>query len=177
MGRKILKQFFIFIICSLFVFSTAHDSFAKKQKEKTENPRIASLSGENLEMYDALTNQQKKMISEQKVELGYNEWMTGLALGEPYYKSEHHPIYKDYEQVWLYTKNQVDQTVNEEKIIDTQTNWPTKHRLIRIKTCLIGDFFLLFDRGVIEKIVPDHSGKRYGSCTIETREEFIPIVK
>lgn len=177
MDDKILKRFFVLVVCAALVFFATGDSVAKKQKEKTENPRLSSLSGENLEMYEALTNQQKKMLSEQKVELGYNEWMTELSLGTPYYKSEHHPIYKDYEQVWLYTKNDINETVNEEKIIDPQTNWPTEYRLIRIKTCLIGDFFLLFDRGVIEKIVPDDSGKRYGSCTIETREEFIPIVK
>lgn len=165
----------LFLILCIFFLST--QAFAKKKNEKTENPRIPSLHGENLEMYDALTVQQKKMISAQKVELGYNEWMAELALGEPYYKSEHHPVYKDYEQVWLYTKSKIDEAMNEEKIIDPQTNWPTQHRLIKIKTCLIGDFFLLFDRGVIEKIVPDHSSKRYGSCTIETREEFIPIIK
>lgn len=148
----------------------------KKSKTKFENPRMKYLSGENQEMFDALSKKQQKNIRAGKIETGYNAWMVELAKGKPYYKSEHHPVFTDYEQVWLYTQDKVDRHHTEKRIIDPQTNWPTIHKYTRIKTCTVGDYFVLFDRGVVEKIIKDKSEKTYGSCTISTQEEFLPIV-
>jgi len=167
------------LILSLFILSThGSDALAKKksQKEKFSNPRILYLAGEEQDMFNALSKKQQRNIKAGKIETGYNSWMVTLAIGEPFYKSEHHPIYTEYEEVWLYTKPEVDKTEKTEKIVDSVTNWPTIHKFTRVKICTIGDFFILFDRGVAEKIIKDKSEKIYGSCTIETTEEFIPIV-
>lgn len=169
----------IFIMLSfvmLFNVSIGTSHAKKSSKQKFVNPRVQNLSAEDQEMFSALTKKQQSHISEGKVETGYNAWMVTLALGEPYYKSENHPVYKDYEEVWLYTRNDIQEDKNEEKIIDPVNNWPSIHKSTRTKTCQVGDFFLLYDRGVVDKIVKDTSGKTYGSCTITTSEEFIPIV-
>ncbi len=150
--------------------------FAKSKSTKATNSRVQHLSGENLEMFNALTSTQQKNIRASKIKEGYNAWMVRLAIGEPYYNTEHHPVYSDYEQVWLYTKKEEDKTVKEDEIIDPVTNWPSVHRYVRTKTCQIGDKFVLFDRGVVEKIVKVRTRKVYGSCSIATHEEFIPIV-
>jgi hypothetical protein len=154
-------------------------SHAKKKakKKKFVNERIGQMTSADHDVFDQLTKKQQKMITKGKIEVGYNSWMIKLALGEPYYNSEHHPKYTDYEQVWLYTKIQVEESVNENKIIDPVNNWPTIHRVKRVKKCQVGDFFLLFDRGVVEDVIPDKSEKVYGSCHLETIEEFLPIVK
>jgi hypothetical protein len=168
----------LLIILSL-VFSIDAEARRKKKSKKSDvtNPRVEALRGEDKELFESLTKKQQKKIMAGEVETGYNEWMVRLALGEPFYGTEHHPIYVDYEQVWFYTKQDVDERLDENKIMDPQTNWPTIHRKKYKKTCTVGDFFLLFDRGVVEKITKDKSGKVHGSCTIETSEEFIPIVK
>lgn len=168
----ILFASFLTFVCLV----SSRGAVAKGKSKDIQNPRIQNLTGEDLEMYNALTTKQKKDMQRGKIRTGYNAWMVELALGQPYYKSEHHPIYTDYEQVWLYTRQKENKHYTEKKIIDPQTNWPTIHKYTRIKTCTVGDFFVLFDRGVVEKIVDDKSEKAYGPCTISTKEEFIPIV-
>lgn len=169
----------IYFLLIISILMPLGDAVAKKKKDKnlSENSRIKTLQGEDLEMYKSLTKKQQQDIANQEIKPGYNAWMARLALGEPYYTSEHHPIYKDYEEVWLYTKPKVDERITEKKIIDAKTNWPTLYRHTWKKTCTIGDFFLLYDRGVIDKIVEDKSGKTYGSCVVETQEEYIPLKK
>lgn len=171
--KKTLIILFLLILTP--VFSQAKNKLATASG-KTDNPRVKSLSGDDLEMYNSLTKEQQKNIEAGVVEPGYNAWMIKLAIGEPYYRTEHHPVYKDYEEVWLYTKLLVDQSKNEEKIIDPVTNWPSIHRVTRKKTCKVDDFFLLFDRGVVNKIVKDTTNNINGECEITTQEEFIPIV-
>ena len=78
--------------------------------------------------------------------------------------------------MWFYTKKEVKNDRKENRIIDPQTNWPTIHRVETTKTCVIGDFFVLWDRGVVQAIHPDPAPKVYGTCTIETQEAFLPIV-
>jgi len=170
---KYLKYLLILLIIIPLSTSVVQ---AKKKKAQYQNPRLTNLSGEDLDMFNDLTKKQQKDIREGKIKTGYNAWMIELALGKPFYRSEHHPVYVDYEEVWLYTKDDIDRQHKEEKIIDPQTNWPTIHKYTRIKTCLVGDFFVLYDRGVVEKIIADKSEKIYGSCTITTQEEFLPIV-
>jgi len=138
--------------------------------------RLSNLSKEDKRRFDSLSSDQQNAIKEGRVEIGFNEWMIRLAVGGPFYGTEHHPIYTDYEQVWLYAKAEVKNDVREEKIIDRQTNWPTIHRKTRKETCMIGDYFLLFDRGLVEKIVIVRGRQVHGSCTIETSEAFLPIV-
>lgn len=164
----------LFILC-VTICLFAPTLLLAKDKSKS-NPRIQTLAGEDLEMFNALTKKQQSKIAQSEVETGFNAWMVTLALGEPYYKSENHPVYKDHEEVWLYTRNQLEEDKNEEKIIDPVTNWPSIHKVTRTKSCQVGDFFLLYDRGVVDSIVKDDSGKTYGSCTINTQEAFIPIV-
>lgn len=151
---------------------------AKKSKKAAAiNPRLQNMTAEDQELFNSLTKSQQKNIQAGKVKTGYNAWMVTKALGAPYYQSENHPVYVDYEEVWLYTRNDIIENNTENEIIDPVTNWPTIHRKKHKKTCQVGDFFLLYDRGVVEKIVKDSSGKTYGSCTINTQEEFIPITK
>lgn len=168
----VLSTFVLILFCSAF---SVH---AKKNKVVTQvsNPRISALAGEDLETYKQLTKKQQSLIEQSKIEVGFNSWMVKLALGEPYYNSENHPIYKDYEEVWLYTKKRIERNANENKIIDPTNNWPSVHRITNVKVCLVGDYFLLYDRGVVDRIVKDTSEKIYGSCTVETTEEFLPIV-
>ena len=163
---------FLLTIC----LTLTYDSHAKKKKTYS-NPRTQNMSASDREMFNALTSSQKKNIQNGKIKTGYNAWMVTLALGQPYYRSEHHPVYKDYEEVWLYTKNEITEEKSENEIIDPVTNWPSIHKRSKIKRCQKGDFFVLYDRGVVEKITKDNSGKTYGSCTIDTKEEFIPIKK
>ncbi len=192
--RKQYKFFFILITVALCLSTPAH---AKKKKEApvpppqnqstttTNNPvsstkavqaRINALSEDNKRQYDSLSKEQKDTILKGKVDIGFNEWMIKLAIGDPYYGTEHHPIYVDYEQVWLYTKPEIKNEIKEEQITDSQTHWPTIHRTVKKESCMIGDYFLLFDRGVVEKIVPEEGRKVYGSCTVETSEAYLPIV-
>ena len=147
-----------------------------KKKVTYENPRLQYMSSEDKDMFNSLTKKQQNDIKQGKIKTGYNAWMVKLAKGAPYYNTEHHPIYNDYEQVWLFTIQQQDKKVTDEKIIDPVTNWPSQHHYVWMKTCQVGDIFVLFDRGVVEKIVKDKSRKVYGSCKITTHEEFIPIV-
>lgn len=161
---------------ALFSFFLSPEVFAKKEKkEETINPRLQRLSAEDQELFNELTKKQQKMISQMKIEEGYNAKMVLWALGEPFYNTEH-LIYPEYEQVWLYTKEDRKENITEKKIIDPVNNWPSIHRVKNTESCTKGDFFVLFDRGVVDKIVKDTSGKRYGSCRLETVEEFLPIV-
>lgn len=180
---SILSFFAIFLLLCLI----ATPALAKKKKDKKEttnqiqqisgvDQRINSLSGEDKRRFDSLSKEQQKLIREGKIDRGFNEWMVELAFGKPYYGTEHHPVFVDYEQVWLYTKNRINETKQEKQITDPQTNWPTIHRISTIETCQIGDFFVLWDRGVVVKTTPDTSGKTYGTCTLRTDEAFLPIV-
>ena len=170
------KNIILFFLTLTLFFSATVMARSSQTSSANSNPRTANLSGEDKEMFKSLTDKQQKNIIAGKIEVGYNAWMVTLAVGEPYYKSEHHPVYVNYEQVWLYTRKDEDKEVKEEKIIDPETNWPSTHRYVRTKTCQVGAFFVLFDRGVVEEIVKDKSNKTYGSCKITTHEEFIPIV-
>lgn len=175
MARIIRKSAALLTILLLIVLP-AHAKKSQKQAKESVNPRIQNMSTEDRELFDSLPKSQKKKLANGKVEEGYNEWMVKIALGEPFYTSEHHPVYVDYEQVWLYVRPEIKKDVAEKKITDPQNNWPTLYRATTTKTCQVGNFFLLFDRGVIKKIVNDDSKKVYGNCVIENTEEFLPIV-
>lgn len=197
MRSSIFKLTLCFLLSSVMVIGLVNDSWAKKNRNKKESEsaqtsptsnsadlqkltavkaRIDSLSTDDKFLFDSLSDEQKKSISEGKAEPGFNEWMVKLALGAPYYATEHHPIFVDYEQVWLYIKPQINKDVKEENIIDSTNNWPSIHRTITTKSCMIGDFFVLFDRGVVTDIVSETEHKIYGSCTVTTSEAFLPIV-
>ncbi len=164
------KTFFTLILIISFI------PCVESQTSQAAQARVAALTAAEKIQFDALSDDQKKAILNGKVEYGFNEWMIKLAVGEPFYGTEHHPRFVDYEQVWLYTKPDVKEDIREEKMIDRQTNWPTIHRTTTKKTCNVGDYFILFDRGVVEKVVPDTERKVHGSCTIETSEAYLPIV-
>lgn len=171
------------IITLIFAPTPAHAKKKKKQpKAETQIEksavlqRMGNLSPDDLRRFDSLSQHQKDLIVKGRIETGFNEWMVRLAVGEPFYRSEHHPVYTDYEEVWLYTRPDVRATVREERIFDRQTNWPSVHRVTRRETCAVGYYFLLWDRGVIQGINPVRDKKVYGSCTIETQEAFLPIV-
>jgi hypothetical protein len=177
--KKMGLSLWIGLLFVLILFGTAGLVQAKKKDKiatKLVNPRVTALTNEDAETYKQLTKKQQGLIEQGKIEVGFNAWMVKLALGEPYYNTEHHPIYKDYEEVWLYTKKRIEKDANENKIIDPTNNWPSVHRITYLKICLVGDFFLLYDRGVVDKIIKDTSEKIYGSCTVETTEEFLPII-
>lgn len=176
--RLVPRLSFVFLILFLS-FCIVLPVYAKKSPKQANgfiNPRIQSMSTEDRELFDSLPKNQQKKLQSGKIEEGYNAWMAKIALGDPYYTSEHHPVYVDYEEVWLYAKPEIEKDVDEKKITDPQTQWPTVYRKTTTKTCQIGDFFLLFDRGVIKKVIKDDSKKIYGNCVIETTEEFLPIV-
>ena len=122
------KSLLICISLFLAFFVCANVSAKKKKKSKKfVNPRIQNMSQEDQELFDQLTSKQKKNISKGKVEVGYNAWMVKKALGDPYYNTEHHPKYTDYEQVWLYTKNEVEESITENKIHDPVNNLSLIH--------------------------------------------------
>lgn len=182
--KKNYSLFLFFVIAVLFISAPV---LAKKKKQTLSNSqlqsattavsqRIAHLSADDKRKFDDLSKEQQESMKQGKIEKGFNAWMVKLALGEPYYGTEHHPIFTDYEEVWLYTKPEITNDVKEERIIDLQTNWPTLHRTTRKKTCAIGDFFVLWDRGIVENVHPANDKKVYGSCTIQTEEAFLPIV-
>lgn len=177
------------LVLSLFLCLVISSEVLAKKKDKdlqntvTLTPqaqaafaRVTALNNDDKRQFDSLSDEQKKAILSGRVDIGFNEFMIKLAVGEPFYASEHHPVYVDYEQVWLYTKNEVNENKQETKIIDSQTNWPTIHRITTKKQCTVGDYFLLFDRGVVDKIVPESDKKVYGACSAQTTEAFLPIV-
>lgn len=173
------QQIFILILCLVATLMAAklEAKSASKKSPKTlvQNPRVATLDSEQKMLFNDLTKKQQKMILDQQIQPGFNSWMVELALGKPYYKSEHHPVYQDYEQVWLYTKLDVIKDEVKNQVKDDATGWPMEHTITKTKSCQVGDFFVLFDRGVVDHIVKDGSKKTYGSCTIETQEAFIPM--
>lgn len=181
-------QLFLTILI-VFSFLSPETAFAKKKDKSVANnskevtsdqsplqKRLANLSGEDQRLFDSLSQEQKDKISKGQIDVDFNAWMVKLALGEPIYGTEHHPIYTDYEQVWLYGKTETTRDVKENKIIDSQTNWPTIHRYTTIKKCNVSDFFVLWDRGVVVAIKPSPDRNINGTCTIEHTEEFLPIV-
>ncbi|EKD42528.1 MAG: hypothetical protein ACD_73C00119G0002 [uncultured bacterium] len=180
-----------YILSILFIFSFLSPavSFAKKKDKAASNSpkvastdqtplqkRLASMTGEDQRLFDSLSSEQKDKITKGQIDIDFNAWMVKLALGEPLYGTEHHPIYTDYEEVWLYAKPEISRDVKEDKIIDPQTNWPTIHRYTTIKKCNVSDFFVLWDRGVVVAIKPSPDRNINGTCTIEHTEEFLPIV-
>lgn len=190
-SQLLFKSIIVFVALGIFLSpptalakkkdNKSKEVYSEKKTFETDNKevqgRMDSLSGEDRRLFDSLSEAQKKSILKGKVDIGFNEWMIKLAVGDPFYGTEHHPIFVDYEQVWLYTRPEVKNQVREEKILDSQNNnWPTIHRSTRTETCNIADYFLLFDRGVVERIVPANERKVHGSCTIETTEAYLPIV-
>lgn len=156
---------------------------SKKKKAADKAPavsevlqRINFLSDDDKRRFNDLSDEQRQKITNGRIDNGFNAWMVKLALGEPFYGTEHSPIFTDYEEVWLYTKPDVTQDITKERIIDSQTNWPTIHRVTRKKTCNVSDFFVLWDRGVVQAVHTATDKKVHGSCTIETSEAFLPIV-
>lgn len=175
-------RYIIFIILSFFIFSTP--ALAKKAKKSPPVPIVTSpvtqrfnaLNADDKRKFDALSDEQKEKIKKGEIGEGFNEWMVELALGKPFYGTEHHPKFVDYEQVWLYTKPQVTEDVSENQIFDRQTNWPMLHRVTHKKICNVSDFFVLWDRGVVQELRKESAPQVHGSCTIETQEAFLPIV-
>lgn len=173
----------IFVSCMALSLSPA-TGWAKKKKNAPPVPaaqteaekRVQNLTGDELRQFESLSDEQKNLISKGKIDEGFNAWMVKVALGEPFYGTEHHPIFTDYEEVWLYVKPDVLENITENRIIDPQTNWPTLHRKIETKICQVTDFFVLWDRGVVQDVHTVTDKKVQGSCTLETREEFLPIV-
>lgn len=177
-NKAVLVTSLVIILCVLV--SPAH---ARKKKNNSKEPvaasevesRINNLNPDDKRKFEALSAEQQKLIRSGKIDQGFNAWMVELALGKPFYGTEHHPIFTDYAEVWLYTRPEITQDKTENKIIDSQTNWPTIHRITKIKVCTVGDFFVLWDRGVVQKITPADA-KTQGKCTLETKEAFLPIV-
>lgn len=180
--KKILTITIVLILAGVVAVQPA---LAKKKKKRSDKPtgessdvmrRCKNPMPEDQRLFDSLSDEQREKILAGEIDKGFNAWMVKCSLGEPFYGTEHHPVFTDYEEVWLYTKNDVKSDRKENQIIDPQTNWPTIHRIETTKTCAIGDFFVLWDRGVVQAIHPDPAPKVYGTCTIETQEAFLPIV-
>lgn len=174
--------FTILWIIILAVIVTPVAQAKKKKKSAEQAPpqsvseqRIQALSPDDARKFEALTKKQQKLIRDGEIEEGFNAWMVELALGKPFYATEHHPIYQDYEEVWLYTRPDGTQNVVENRILDRQTNWPSLHRITTTKICQVAGFFVLWDRGVVVTV---HQADRkvHGTCTIETKEAILPIV-
>ncbi len=180
------------IVCSVLILLVSSVAQAKKNKEPKPDKqalstnaalpvnsatwRVAHLTAEDQRLFDSLSAEQRDKISKGQIDIGFNAWMVKLALGEPMYGTEHHPIYTDFEEVWLYSKPEVTKDVKENKIIDTQTNWPTIHRITTSKKCNVDDFFVLWDRGVVAAINKSKNHNINGTCTVEHEEAFLPIV-
>lgn len=176
-------SFFLVLLLSMAFIAMPADAKKKKKKRKQKEviakivaTRINAMNAEDKRRFDSLSKKQRSKILKGKINKGFNAWMVKLARGEPFYATEHHPTYKDYEEVWLYVKPDIDEKIDEERIIDPQTNWPTLHRKVRKKVCYVSDFFVLWDRGVVEEYFSAKERKQYGSCVIETQEAFLPIV-
>ena len=178
-----MKYFMIAIV--FFLLLPPGALYAKKSKKNSKMPpagvlainrRFDLLTDEDKRKYDALSDEQKQTIMSGKIGLGFNEWMVELALGKPFYATEHHPVFVDFKQVWLYTRPLVTEDVSEDRIFDRPTNWPTLHRMTHKKTCNVSDFFVLWDRGVVQEVHKEIHPQVHGSCTIETEEAFLPIV-
>lgn len=182
----------LFLVSLTFILQSSMALAKKKKKDKegenattssetlntpsSLNYRLSSLSPDDQRQFEALTKEQQEAIRAGRIERGFNEWMAKLAKGDPFYGTEHHPVFVDYEQVWLYTREDIQENKIENQIMDPQTNWPTIHRKVTKKKCTIGDFFVLWDRGIVVNIKRDDSQKIYGTCTIENEEAFLPIV-
>lgn len=95
--------------------------------------------------------------------------------GQPYYQTEH-LAHKKGDEIWLYTKNKEDKSVDEKRIIDQQTNWPTLYRKTTTKSCAIGDVFVEMSHGVVKSIIAAKNSMAYGPCVISVLEEFLPLV-
>lgn len=95
--------------------------------------------------------------------------------GQPYYQTEHYSHQKG-QQVWLYTQKKEDKTVEEKKIIDSETKWPTLYRKTVTRTCDVGDVFVEVSKGVVQSVIPANAAMAYGPCVVVTLEEFLPIV-
>lgn len=137
---------------------------------------MQNLTGENRELYQSLNPEQKQDLRSGKIRIGYNEWMVRMAVGEPFFRTVQNTVKKKQEDVWMYTRKIEDKRVSETKIIDSQTGWPSVRRVTQTKTCVVGDFFVVFDRGVVTKISDADDKKVYGPCQINTTEEITPIV-
>ncbi|HLD45810.1 MAG TPA: hypothetical protein VJC18_10275, partial [bacterium] len=82
----------VFTFCVLSVVFAASLSYAESKGAVTTNPRVQNMSGEDREMFGSLTAKQQKDIRESRIRTGYNAWMVKLALGNPFYNTEHHPV-------------------------------------------------------------------------------------
>lgn len=171
-----------FLLLALFAFTSlsTHDVHAKKKKKdkhsEYSNPRLENLSPQDKARFDFLTKEQQKLIEQGVIDKGFNEWMVELSIGRPFYATEHHPIYEDYEQVWLYTRSDTKVQTKEKNYLDPRSNWPTLHRITTKKTCQVNDFFILWDRGVVTSIKKAKDGGVQGSCRVTKEEAFLPIV-
>jgi hypothetical protein len=174
------KKSFLIIFLLVTTLTFSFSALAKKKKKNDEsiggNPRLQNLSKEDKFKFDYLTKEQQNLIENQMIDKGFNKWMVELAIGEPYYATEHHPTYKNYEEVWLYTRPDIKTTVKERDFLDPRSNWPSLHRITITKTCNVNDFFILFDRGVIESIKKAETEAVQGSCRVNKQEAFLPLV-
>lgn len=186
MKRLLLTTLLLSLFLSPLASEAKKDKTAKKNKNKNESvttqapntvaERLKHLSADDQRIYDSLSAEQKAKIAKGQIDIGFNAWMVKMALGSPLYGTEHHPVYTDYEEVWLYSKPDVSTKVQEDKIIDPQTNWPTIHRITTTKKCNVDDFFVLWDRGVVVSINEARDHNINGTCTIEREEAYLPIV-
>lgn len=175
MNKKQAILTFIFFL-GFCATSLVVPNYLSAQDDVAANPRLKKLTPQDREMFESLSKEQQKNIQAQKVQEGYNAWMVELALGEPRFKSDQHPQYTNHEQVWLYTKDDVKVTSSERHFVNPENNWPSIEKVTITKTCKVGDFFLMFDRGVVTKITKANPKEVHGTCHINTVKEIIPVV-
>lgn len=111
----------------------------------------------------------------QEVHVGIKQEELISIKGQPYYQTEHYSN-RPGEQVWLYTKKETQKQVDEKQIVDDKTGWLTLYRKTVVRTCEVGDIFVQISQGVVKSIIPAKVNTTYGPCSIETTEEFLPIV-
>src|SRR3989338_680760 len=87
--------------------------------------------------------------------------------GQPYYETEHYS-HRTGEKVLLYTQKKETKTVDEKQIMDSQTNWPTLHRITVTRACDVGDIFVEVSQGVVKSVIPANTTLAYGPCQIGT---------
>lgn len=158
-------------------FSSANTETQTKNTQAASRTDFKNLSGENRDLYNALSKDQKEDLRSGKIRSGYNEWMVRMAVGEPFFKTVQNPRAKKEEIVWIYTRRIESSKQSESRIIDPVSGWPSIRRVTEKKTCEVGDFFVVFDRGVVTRVSPGDSKKVYGPCKIESTEEIIPQKK
>lgn len=126
------------------------------------------------EAFTNLDSATRNRVYQGQIQIGDPSWLVEVALGRPYYQTNHYANQPGLEEVWLYTKKQESTKVSQMDATHPEQDWPVTKKVTVNKVCETSERYVRFRYQKVIEISPANPPMPIGTCSERIVEEYIP---